>query len=137
MSDQQPQSANQQPGGEVPESVDGAFYSVGLVILLTIVTCGIWGILWAYRSNEDLKEYNRDGLGGVLAVVICLLVAVVLMFTMPGEIKKMYEHDGRESPVEPLLGLWFLLPIVGNIIWYVKVQGALNEFWVSKGATAA
>jgi hypothetical protein len=137
MSDQQPQSARQQPGGEVPESVDGAFYSVGLVIVLTIVTCGIWGILWAYRSNEDLKKYNRDGLGGVLAVVICLLLAVVLMFTMPSEIKKMYEHDGRESPVEPLLGLWFLLPIVGNIIWYVKVQGALNEFWVSKGATAA
>jgi membrane protease YdiL (CAAX protease family) len=134
MSDQQPQSGDQYPGGEVPPSVGGAFYSIGLVILLTIVTCGIWSILWSYRTNEDLKKYNRDGLGGVLGVVICILLAVVLMFTIPNEIKNMYERDGRESPVNPLWGLWFLLPIIGNIIWYVKVQGALNDFWVSKGA---
>ena len=135
MSDQQPQSAGQPAGGVVPPRVGGAFYSVGLVIILTIVTCGIWGIIWTYRTNEDLKQYNRDGLGGVLGVVIYLLLAVVLMFTIPGEIKKMYEADGRESPVEPLWGLWFLLPIIGNIIWYVKVQNALNDFWVSKGAS--
>jgi len=136
MSDQPPQSANQQPGGVVPESVGGAFYSVGLVILLTIVTCGIWGILWTYRTNEDLQKYNREGLGGVLGVVIYLLLAVVLMFTIPNEIQKMYERDGRESPVTALWGLWFLLPIIGNIIWYVKMQNTLNDFWVSKGALA-
>ena len=137
MSDQQPQpqSGDQYPGGEVPQSVGGAFYSIGLVILLTIVTCGIWAILWSYRTNEDLKKYNRDGLGGVWGVVICILLAVVLMFTIPNEIKNTYERDGRESPVTPLWGLWFLLPIIGNIIWYVKVQGALNDFWVSKGAS--
>jgi hypothetical protein len=121
----------------VPESVDGPFYSMWLVILLEIVTCGIWGIFWTYRTNEDLKKYNGDGLGGVLGVVIYLLLAVVLMFTIPDEIKKMYERDGRESPVSALWGLWFLLPIIGNIIWYVKVQSSLNEFWVSKGAAAA
>jgi hypothetical protein len=126
--------SDQPPGGVVPESVGGAYYNIGLVILLTIVTCGIWGIIWTYRTNEDLKNYNRDGLGGVLGVVIYLLLAVVLMFTIPNEVKTMYERDGRESPVSALWGLWFLLPLIGNIIWYVKVQGALNEFWVSKGA---
>ena len=34
-------------------------------------------------------------------------------------------------------GLWFLLPIIGNIIWYVKVQHALNEFWATKGSAGA
>ena len=29
---------------------------------------------------------------------------------------------------------YLLLPLIGNIIWYVKVQEALNEFWLSKGA---
>jgi hypothetical protein len=28
------------------------------------------------------------------------------------------------------------LPLIGFIIWVVKVQGALNRFWTSKGATA-
>ena len=123
-------------GGAVPESLGGAFYSTGLVIVLTILTLGIWGIFWTYRTNEDLKNYNRDGLGGVLGVVIFLLIGVVLMFTIPSEIKNTYERDGRQSPVTPLWGLWFLLPLIGNIIWYVKVQGALNEFWASKGARA-
>ena len=123
------------PQGIVPSEVTGPYYSKGLVILLMIVTCGIWGIFWTYRTNEDLKKYNGDGIGGVLGIVIYLLLSVVLMFTIPNEIEKMYQRDGRESPVSTVWGLWFLLPIIGNIIWYVKVQSALNEFWVSKGAS--
>lgn len=123
--------------GVVPQSLDGVFYSTGMVILLTILTCGIFGAFWTYRTSEDLKKYNGDGLGGVLGVVIFLLLSVVLMFTIPAEIEKMYQRDGRESPVGALWGLWFLLPIIGNIIWYVKMQEALNDFWVSKGARPA
>jgi hypothetical protein len=121
-------------GRQVPPDLNSVFYNKGLTILLTIITCGIWGIFWTYRTNEDLKKYNGDGLGGVLGVVIYLLLSVVLMFTIPNEIKNMYERDGRESPVSAIWGLWFLLPIIGNIIWYLKVQDALNEFWASKGA---
>lgn len=126
-----------QPVGVVPARLDGPYNSIPLVILLMIVTCGIWGIFWTYRNSEDLKKYNGDGLGGVLGVVIYLLLSVVLMFTIPNEVEKMYQRDGRESPVSTLWGLWFLLPIIGHIVWYVKVQGALNDFWVSKGAIPA
>ncbi|MGH9270454.1 MAG: DUF4234 domain-containing protein [Ilumatobacteraceae bacterium] len=122
------------PVGQVPPRLGGAYYSPGLVILLTIVTLGIWGALWSYRTSEDLKRYNGDGLGGVLGVVVYILLHVVLMFTIPSEIQKMYERDGRQSPVTPVWGLWFLLPIIGNIVWYLKVQSSLNDFWLSKGA---
>jgi len=120
--------------GYVPERLGGAYYSPGLVILLTIVTIGVWGALWTYRTSEDLKRHNGDGLGGVLGVVIYILLSIILMFTIPSEIQKMYQRDGRESPVSPIWGLWFLLPIIGNIIWYLKVQKSLNEYWLSKGA---
>ena len=33
-----------------------------------------------------------------------------------------------------IYGLWVLLPLIGPIIWFVQVQGALNEFWRSVGA---
>jgi len=124
-------------GREVPQDISSVYYNKGLTILLTIVTCGIWGVFWTYRTSEDLKKYNGDGLGGVLGIVIYLLLSVVLMFTIPNEIKNMYERDGRESPVTAIWGLWFLLPIIGHIIWYLKVQDALNEFWQSKGALSA
>jgi Domain of unknown function (DUF4234) len=124
-------------GRQAPDDITGVFYSKGLTILLTIVTCGIWGIFWTYRTNEDLKKYNGDGLGGVLGVVIYLLLSVVLMFTIPNEVKNMYERENRDSPVSAIWGLWFLLPIIGHIIWYLKVQSALNDFWESKGAITA
>jgi Domain of unknown function (DUF4234) len=134
---QQPVGAYGAPRGAVPPSVGGAFYNPALVILLMIVTCGIWGFFWTYRNSEDLKQYNGDGLGGVLGVVIYFLLAVVLMFTIPHEIEQMYKRDGRESPVSAIWGLWFLLPLIGNIIWYVKVQRSLNDFWLSAGSRPA
>jgi hypothetical protein len=126
-----------QPVGVVPERLSDVYYRTGLTIFLTIITLGIWGFLWTYRTSEDLKKYNGDGLGGVLGIVIYLLISFVLMFTIPNEIKNMYERDGRPSPITAVWGLWFLLPLIGNIVWYVKVQRVLNEFWLSKGSPPA
>jgi hypothetical protein len=120
--------------GPVPRQVGGAYYSTGLVILLTFVTCGVWGALWTYRTSEDLKKHNGTGLGGAIGVVLYIFVSPVLMFTIPNEIEQMYRRDGRPSPVSAVYGLWFLLPVIGNIIWYVKVQRALNDYWLIKGA---
>ena len=50
------------------------------------------------------------------------------------EIQKMYQADGRESPVEPIEGLWLLIPIAGWFLYMNRVQVALNDYWVSKGA---
>ena len=88
------------PMGVPPQSIGGAYYRTGLTILLMIVTIGIWGIFWTYRTNEDLKRYNGDGLGGVLGIVIYLLLSIVLMFTIPNEIEKMYHATavGAQSP---------------------------------------
>jgi hypothetical protein len=120
--------------GRVPDRVGGPFYDLWLVILLSIVTLGIWPVAWTYHTGEELKAYNGDGLGGVLGAVLYVFVSPVVMFTIPNEIKHAYERDGRESPVTALWGLWFLLPLIGHIIWYVRVQHALNDFWVSQGA---
>jgi hypothetical protein len=30
-----------------------------------------------------------------------------------------------------------LLPIIGQFVWFIKVQGALNRYWESKGAPPA
>ena len=54
----------------------------------------------------------------------------------PSEIGKMYKADGREAPFSGWIGLWWLLPLIGWIIWIVKVQGALNRYWESKTGTA-
>ena len=108
--------------------------SIGLVILLSIVTLGIWTLVWSYQNGEELKRYHGEGLGGALYLIITFLVAPVTMFLMAGEVEQMYRREGKEPPITTLWGLWFLLPLIGNIIWYVKIQGAINDQWISKGS---
>jgi hypothetical protein len=120
--------------GPRPRGPIGEPRAAGLTILLTIVTCGIWTILWSMWTHEEMKRYRGDGIGGVAAALLAAFVPVVVMFTVPMEIELMYREEGQEPPVTTLLGLWFLLPIIGNFIWYLQVQRALNEFWIAHGA---
>jgi hypothetical protein len=126
-----------QPLGVVPPNLGEVYYNPALNILLYAFTCGIWGGIWAWRTHDDLQKHNGDGLGGVVGLVLGLLVQVAVMFTIPHEIEKMYQREGRQSPVTTLWGLWFLLPVIGSFVWYLKVQSALNDFWISKGARPA
>jgi len=114
----------------------GETRSIGLSILWFIITLGIYGIYWTYKTFEEMKRHTGQGIGGVPGVVIHLVIGVVNWFVIPSEVGQMYQRDGREPPVKGITGLWNLLPIIGTIIWFVKIQGSLNRYWESKGATA-
>lgn len=116
----------------------GEIRSPGMVILLSIVTFGIYGIYWNYKTCDELQRHNNQGLGGVLALVLSLIgLGVVLDFTIPDEVQKMYQRRGIQSPVSAITGLWIVLGvfiIVGPFIWIWKIQNALNDYWRSLGA---
>ena len=113
----------------------GETRSIGLSILWFILTLGIYGIYWVYKTQEEVKRYSGNGVGGVIGLVIYILISPITFFIVASEVRYMYEDlDGQTSPVRGLTGLWFILPLIGNIVWFVKVQGALNRYWESKGA---
>jgi membrane protein YdbS with pleckstrin-like domain len=115
----------------------GETRSIGLSIVLAIITLGIYPIYWAYKTHEEMKRYSGNGVGGVIGLVIYLVVGIVTFFIVPSEVRYLYEElDGSHSPVRGTTGLWVLLPLVGPIVWFVKVQGALNRYWESKGVAA-
>jgi hypothetical protein len=108
---------------------------VGFAILIFIITLGIYGIYWVYKTQEEMKQHTGDGLGGVLGLVVWIVVGAVSAFVIPSEVGKMYAKDGRESPVTGWTGLWlfpFGIFIIPAIVWFVKVQGELNRYWQSK-----
>jgi Domain of unknown function (DUF4234) len=113
----------------------GQIRDPGREALLSLVTCGIYAYYWIYLTGEELKEHNREGLGGV--VLLLLTLVIVGPFPLAAEVEKMYQADGRESPVSPLAGLWLLIPLAGIYIYVLKVQQALNDYWMSKGAAPA
>ncbi|HXV56273.1 MAG TPA: DUF4234 domain-containing protein [Gaiellaceae bacterium] len=127
-----PSSANTGPLGR-PRGV-------AFVIVLTIVTLGIYYLYWVFMTQEEVKRHSGEGVGGWLGVVISLVIGIVTPFLVPHEIGKMHEKDGRASPVSAATGLWVIpgfLIIVGPFVWFVKVQRSLNRYWESKGATAS
>jgi uncharacterized BrkB/YihY/UPF0761 family membrane protein len=112
---------------------------VGFGILMFIVTLGFYSWYWVFKTQEEVKEHSGQGVGGVLGLVIWILLNPVSAFVIPSEIGAMYRKDGRESPVTGWTGLWlfpFGFLIVTAIVWFVKVQGALNDYWESKGVPA-
>ena len=112
---------------------------VGFGIFLYIITFGIYGIYWAYKTQEEMKQHTGDGLGGVVGLVVWILLNIVTAFTIPSEIGKMYAQDEREKPMTGWTGLWLypgIFLVIPAIVWFVKVQGSLNRYWESKGATA-
>ena len=113
---------------------------IGFGIILFIVTLGIYGVYWVYKTAEEMKQHTGEGIGGVLGLVIWIVVGAVMGFVIPSEIGNMYKKDGRQPPMSGWTGLWlfpFGIFIIPAIVWFVKVQGALNQYWESKGSAAA
>ena len=111
---------------------------IGFGIVLYIVTVGIYGAYWLYVTFDELKRHNGRGLGGGVALLLWVVSIVlafpvlILSFLAPQEIGPMYERAGKEPPVSGWTGLWifpFGILIVPAIVWWVKVQGALNRYW--------
>jgi Domain of unknown function (DUF4234) len=135
------ETADVSPDGRTPPSpAPGVAASTGrpghvrnpvAVILLSIITIGIYALYWEYASFKELKEYSGDGIGGWLGLLFAILLSIVNAFLLPHEVGRLYARTGRLPPVSALTGFWVLIPIVGGIIWVVKVQGRLNDYWES------
>lgn len=70
----------------VPQRDIGKPRSIGLTILLTIVTFGIWSLLWRFWTGEELKRYRVDGLGGGIFLLFAFLIYPAVMFLMADEV---------------------------------------------------
>ena len=108
-----------------------------VVILLSIITLGIYSLYWQYATFKEIKAHADEGIGGVLGLVFAILLGIVNVFLLPSEIGGLYAREGREKTTSGLTGFWAFIPLVGWIIWVVKTQGHLNRYWESHGAPAA
>jgi Domain of unknown function (DUF4234) len=109
---------------------------IGVSILLAIVTLGIYTWVWTFKTYSEIKNHSGIGVGGGLGLVIGIFVSPVTYFLLPSTVGQMVSASGQPSRVKGTTGFWILLPLVGAIVWFVKVQGQLNDYWRSQGATA-
>jgi uncharacterized membrane protein YhaH (DUF805 family) len=105
---------------------------VGTVILLLLVTFGIYGLYWIYITFAELQAHRGEGVSGIVGLLLALVP--VSIFLLPSYVGRMYAERGLDRPMTGWTGLWALIPLIGSIVWVIKVQGALNRYWESQTA---
>lgn len=131
----------QQPGPygwaaqPAPPFVAGKVRSTGMCFLWMIVTLGFYSWYYWYCVHDELKtQRGGRGMGGGLALVLAIFFPIVLYFMTPDEVGNASAERGLGKPVSAIYGLWVFLPFVGNIVWFIQVNDALNRYWRSLGA---
>lgn len=128
-----PHSASTTPGQV------GKVRSTGLAILLAIVTFGIYVIYWFFAVHNEMKRHSGNGLGGGLALLLTIFVGFVMPYVTSNEVGNLRSGRGMEPKVSALTGLWSFpgsLILIGPLVWFVKTNGAINDYWTSQGASA-
>jgi hypothetical protein len=110
-----------QPGGskiglEQPEMT---------IFLLSLVTCGIYGLYYIYKTSEDIKLRYGKGQGGVVTLLLSLVV--VGPFLMAESIGESQEARGWPKTVSWTTYLWVLVPLVGFYLYLQKTEPVLRQ----------
>jgi hypothetical protein len=108
----------------------GKTRNAGVVILLVIVTLGIYAFVWYYKINKEisLHDPNQDFSPGLATFALIIPIAnLVSVYNTADRIKRMQKSDGEQDLISPGVALiWALLFGIG---YYIYVQGALNNHW--------
>ena len=114
----------------------GKIRGTGMCIFLSVITFGIYALVWYYSTHEEMKRHTGQGMGGGLALVLGIFVSIVMPYITSSEVGSMYERAGMRKPVSGATGLWYFpgwFILVGPLVWFIKTNGALNAYWRAQG----
>lgn len=106
--------------------------NIALCLILTIVTCGIYGIYWFIKIVDDLNvasQSNEDTNGVtvfLLGLVTCGIYSLYWFYKAGEKVNKVRAFNGRAAGDLSLLYL-FLAIFSFGIVNYVLIQSELNN----------
>lgn len=96
-------------------------------ILLTIVTCGLYGIYWVYALNNDVARMNNDPEDGgtvlLLSLITCGIYYIIWQFKMGDKID---QAGGKNDGVVYLILSLFSLSIVSLALMQTEINNLQN-----------
>ena len=111
----------------------GTARSVPVVILLSIITCGIYNLYWLYITASEVKNYTNDpainpGVELLLCIVTCGIYTIYWYYKYS---KKVYEAqvasgvpNATDNTVLNTILALFFYPAAQGIL-----QSSLNDLW--------
>ena len=105
---------------------------IAVSIILTIVTCGIYGIIWFISITDEVKRASGDTefvsgpVAFLLSLVTCGIFEIYWAYKMGELMKKAEEKNGM--PIKENAILYLILHLFGlGIVTYALIQSELNE----------
>lgn len=108
--------------------------SVLLVIVLSIITCGIYSFVWMYQVTSELNEYTEDyrlnpSLVIVLTIITCGLYQFYWWYRINELMMRAQYQTGYSAPTDNKI-LFILLTLFGlSVINMAILQSDLNRLW--------
>ncbi len=104
------------------------------IILLYVVTFGIYRRVWMYEVNKEIDGHAGLGFNhkATLWLLILPIIGPSIVTWQTAHRLNNYLYTEHEMPYGPTWGLWtgtFLLPIIGNAAFMGWTQDRLNTFW--------
>jgi hypothetical protein len=112
---------------------------VAVGIILTIITCGIYGIYWFIVLTDETKEASGDsdlasgGMALILTIITCGIYSFYWAYKMGKLLKIANEKHNIQSDDDSLI--FIVLQIFGlGIVNYALIQNGLNGIYRSQKA---
>ncbi len=116
--------------------------NIAVCIILSIVTCGIYGIYWLICLNDDANRAANDpnatsgGIVFLLTLVTCGIYGIYWCYKMGQQLDTAYQNRGVPAPGKGTILL--ILAIFGlSIISYALIQDDLNKISAMDGGVQA
>lgn len=108
--------------------------SISSCIILTILTCGIYGILWFGNLNDEVNYLSeeRSPTSGGIAFLLCILTCGLYYFywayTQGVKIDRAYIIRNQVPPKHGILFIVLtFIPYAGGLITYCLMQNDINN----------
>ena len=119
---------------------------VGLAIVLTVLTCGIYGLVWLYKMGDELNAHEgkgriSPGVDVLLSLVTCGLWYIFLMYKYPSVLHDLSVEEG--GPVSDVSVICLVLALLGGIIPFggliaaAILQSEINKHWEAHRSSGA
>ena len=126
--------AQSSSGGAFANSYIGVRRSGVVVILLSIVTCGIYMFYWLYQAMEDINRTSGhqriNSVAFLIGSLVCTPVLLIALYKIDQEMVRLSAENGtyyRENFI-----LWLILTIFvgfGTFVAAYQICNAYNNIW--------
>ena len=109
--------------------------NIALCIILSIVTCGIYGIIWFIKLTDDTntvappspdgKPYTSGGIALLLMIVTCNIYGLYWAYKQGEKLDN--AKAARGLPTSNQAVIYLILQLFIPIVGWAMMQNAINE----------